>query len=180
VVLHSPKRSDGHHVALTKESSVRDEDVERDAPPTVVGAVAAGSVPVPFLAVYAVMFIVHGGFHPVVPPDITSTQRGELVVGIVALVLFVLSFVAVIWMLNGTRRWPFVLVQLADLAGAADLLVDTTKGGGITAFVLGAAALAALVLAFLPSSADYIRGPGRKPDRPADQTAAPSQATVRS
>lgn len=138
-----------------------DEDVDRDAPPVVVAAVAAGSVPVPFLGVYAVMFIVHGKFHPVVPPDITSSQNGEFLAGLIALALFVVSFVAVIMMLNGTRRWPFVLVQLADLAGAVDLVADSTRGGGFTAVVLGVAAVVALVLAFLPASHRYLRRRGR-------------------
>ena len=141
------------------------DDIDRDAPPVVVAAAAAGSVPVPFLAVYAVMFIVHGKFHPVVPPDITSSQNGEFVAGLIALVLFVVSFVAVIWMLNGTRRWPFVVVQVAVLAAAVDLVVDETRGGGITAFVVGAAAVVALVLAFLPQSGAYVHGPSRSGDR---------------
>jgi hypothetical protein len=161
---------------------VRDDDVDRDAPPLVVGAVAAGSVPLPFLAVYAVMFIVHGGFHPVVPPDITSTQHGELVAGIIALVLLVVSFVAVIWMLNGSRRWPFVLVQLADLAAAIDLVVDNTRGGGITAFVLVAAAAVALVLALTPQTSAYIGRPRRfRRQRSASETdaAAPTENVLR-
>jgi hypothetical protein len=157
MVLHPPNCSDDLPVALTKGIPVReDDDVDRDAPPTVVGAVAAGSVPLPFLAVYAVMFIVHGGFHPVVPPDITDTQRGELIAGLIALALFLVSFVAVIWMLNGSRRWPFVIVQLADLAAAIDLAVDRTKGGGTTAVVLIAAALIALVLSLTPAASAYV------------------------
>lgn len=135
-----------------------DDDLDREAPPVAVAAVAAGAVPVPFLAVYAVMFIVHGKFHPVVPPDITSTPNGEFVAGLVALVLFVVSLVAVIMMLNGSRRWPFVLVQLAVLAGAVDLIADSTRGGGITGFVLAAAAVVAIVLAFVPGTSAYVRG----------------------
>ncbi|HVU91511.1 MAG TPA: hypothetical protein VHC23_04715 [Jatrophihabitans sp.] len=153
-----------------------DADVDRDAPPVVVGAVAAGSVPVPFLGVYAVMFIVHGKIHPVVPPDITDSQNGEFVAGLIALALFVVSFVAVIMMLNGTRRWPFVLVQLADLAGAIDLVSDRTRGGGFTAVVLGVAALVAIVLAFLPQSHRYVRDrrPGRAGRPVADREPAAS------
>ena len=138
-----------------------EDDVDREAPSIVVGAVAAGSVPVPFLGVYAVMFIVHGKFHPVVPPDITGTQNGEFFAGLIALVLFVVSFIAVIMMLNGSRRWPFVLVQLAVVAGAVDLITDSTRGGGITGFVLAGAALIALVLAFMPGSSAYVWGPRR-------------------
>ena len=139
-----------------------DDDVEREAPPVVVAAVTAGSVPVPFLAVYAVIFIVHGRFHPVVPPDVTSTQGGEFAVGLVALALFAISFVALIMMLNGSRRWPFVLVQLAVLAGSIDLIVDSTRGGGVVGFVLAAAAVAAIVLALLPASWAYVRRPRRR------------------
>jgi hypothetical protein len=156
---------------------VSDDDVDRDAPPAVVGAATAGSVPVPFLAVYAVMFIVHGKFHPVVPPDITSTQDGEFVAGLIALVLFVVSFVAVIWMLNGTRRWPFVLTQLAVFAGAIDLVVDDTRGGGLTAVVIGVTAVIALVLAFLPQSAAYVRGPRRRRLRPLARNRAVSETS---
>jgi hypothetical protein len=135
---------------------VVDDDVEREAPPIVVGAVAAGSVPVPFLGVYAVMFIIHGKFHPVVPPDITGTQHGEFVAGIIALVLFVVSFVAVVMMLNGTRRWPFVIVQLAVLAGAVDLIVDSTRGGGVVGVALVVTSVIALVLAFVPAASAYV------------------------
>jgi hypothetical protein len=119
-------------------------------------------VPVPFLAVYAVLFIVHGKFHPVIPPDITSSQSGEFTAGLIALVLFVVAFVAVIWMLNGVRRWPFALVQAAVIAGAADLVVDSTRGGGLTGSFLVAAAAVALVLAYLPPASEHVRGRGRR------------------
>ena len=155
---------------------MRDDDIERDTPPMVVGAVAAGSIPLPFLAVYSVLFIVHGGFHPVIPPDVTSTAHGELAVGLAALALFVVSFVAVLWMLGGTRRWPFILVQLADLAAAVDLVVDATRGGGFTAYVLGAAALVAVVLACTPQASEYVGRPrrrGRRRQR-ADEPTAPA------
>ena len=137
----------------------RSDEPDRESPPTVVGAVAAGTAPLPFLAVYAVMFIVHGGFHHVVPPDITSSNRGELVAGIVALIVLVVSAVALLWMLGGTRRWLFVLVQLATLATAVDFLLDSTKGGPLISGVLVATSVIALVLSFLPPSARYFRYP---------------------
>jgi len=148
-----------------------DDDLEREAPPIVVAAVAAGSVPVPFLAVYAVMFIVHGKFHPVVPPDITSTNHGEFVAGLIALGLFLVSFVAVIMMLNGSRRWPFVIVQLAVLAGAIDLLADSTRGGGVTGVALVVTSALALVLAFFPGTWAYVR---RRPRRARRRAAPPA------
>jgi hypothetical protein len=149
------------------------DDEDREAPATVVGSVAAGAVPLPFLAVYAVMFIVHGGFHPVVPPDITSTQHGELVAGIVALVLLVIASVAVLWMLNGRRRWPFVIVQLATLGTAVDFIVDTTRGGRFISGVLVLTALLALVLAYVPQSWPYFR-PERTPVGPSSPATGPA------
>jgi hypothetical protein len=132
---------------------VRDDDDElRETPPAVVGAVAAGTAPLPFLAVYSVMFIVHGGFHPVVPPDITTTAHGELIAGIIALAVFLVTVVVLFWMLNGRRRWPFVIVQLAVLGTAIDFVLDDTKGGRTISFVLALAAIVAIVCAFLPQA----------------------------
>jgi hypothetical protein len=129
-----------------------DDDEVRETPSSVVGAVAAGTAPLPFLAIYSVMFIVHGGFHPVVPPDITNSARGELIAGIIALALFIVSVIALLWMLNGRRRWPFVVLQLATLATAVSFVLDDTKSGRGISFILGLAAVAALVFAFAKDS----------------------------
>jgi hypothetical protein len=147
---------------------VRDDDEDRDTPSSVVAAVAAGTAPLPFLAVYAVMFIVHGGIHPVAPPDITSTTHGELIAGIIALGLFIVAVVALLWMLNGRRRWPFVIVQAGLLATAVDFFLDDTKGGRMISFVVALAALAAIVFAFAPQSWEHVgrRRPTRR-SRPA-------------
>lgn len=143
---------------------VRDDDELRETPPAVVAAVAAGCAPLPFLAVYAVLFIVHGEFHPVVPPDVTSTQHGELVVGLIALALLAVSVVALWWMLNGRRRWPFAIVQLAVLGTSIDFVLDDTKGGRPVSVVLVLASIVAVVCAFLPQSWEHV---GRKvPSRP--------------
>ena len=40
----------------------------------VIGSIAAAVGPLPFLLVYSVIFIAHGFFYPVQPPDITSTR----------------------------------------------------------------------------------------------------------
>ena len=55
-----------------------DDDESRDAPPVVIGAVAAGVAPLPFLAVYAVLFISRGTVHPVTPPDVGNSKTTEL------------------------------------------------------------------------------------------------------
>jgi hypothetical protein len=152
---------------------VRDEDEVRDTPSTVVGAVAAGTAPLPFLAVYAVMFIVHGGIHPVAPPDITSTTHGELIAGIIALGLFIVAVVALLWMLNGRRRWPFAIVQLGLLATAIDFFLDDTKGGPTISFLVAVAALVALVFAFAPASWEHVgRSRPRRRVRPATPVGA--------
>jgi hypothetical protein len=156
---------------------MRADDEIRETPGAVVWAVAAGTAPLPFLAVYAVVFIVHGGVHPVAPPDITSTARGELVAGLIALGVFVVDVVALLWMLSGRRRWPFVLVQLAVLATAVDFLIDPTKGGRTVSAVVAVAALAALVCAFLPQSWQHV---GRTPPqlRRRAKPAAPEEVPV--
>lgn len=135
---------------------MRDDDDVRETPPLVVGAVAAGTAPVPFLAVYAVMFIVHGGFHPVVPPDITSTAHGELVAGIITLVLFVICVTTLLWLLNGRRRWPFALAQLSVLATALDFVIDDTKGGRTISLVLAVTSVVALALAFTKQGWEHV------------------------
>ena len=140
------------------------DDEVRETPSAVVWAVACGTASLPFLAVYAVMFIVHGGIHKVAPPDITSTAHGELIAGVIALAGFVVALVALLWMLNGRRRWPFVLVQLAMLGIAVDFVLDDTKGGRLISVIVAVTALAAAVLAFAPQSWEYVgrRAPVRR------------------
>jgi hypothetical protein len=135
--------------------NVRDDDDVRETPNAVIWAVAAGTAPLPFLAVYAVEFIVHGGVHRVVPPDITSSSHGELIAGFIALALFVVDIVALFWMMNGRRRWPFMLVQLGMLATAIDFFLDVTKGGRFVSFVVAVAALAAIVCGLLPPAWEF-------------------------
>ncbi len=131
---------------------MRDEDDPRPTPPSVVTAVAFGTAPVPFIAVYAVLFIVHGTVHPVVPPDITSSTQGELVAGIVAAVLFLISLLALVWVVNGHRRWPFAIVQAGMLGTAVFFLIDGSEGGTLWSVLVAIAAMAALVFVFLPSA----------------------------
>ena len=141
--------------------AMRDDDDPREAPPTVVGASAAGVAPLPFLAVYAVLFISHGTFHPVVPPDITNSKRGELVAGLIALGLFVLVIVAVVFLMTGRRRWPFVVLQVATIATCIDFIADETTGSPFLPILLLITSVAALVLALTPQTAAHVQRPGR-------------------
>jgi peptidoglycan/LPS O-acetylase OafA/YrhL len=136
--------------------TVDDDDV-REAPPVVICAVAAGVAPLPFLAVYAVLFIARGTVHPVTPPDIGDSKSTELVAGIVALVLFVIGALAALWLLDGRRRWLFVLCQLAVLAACVDFVVDSSTGSPAIPIVLGLTSLTALVLVALPVSWEHMR-----------------------
>jgi hypothetical protein len=138
------------------------DDEPREAPPAVVGGATAGIAPLPFLAVYAILFISHGSFHPVVPPDITTTKHGELGAGLVALALLILGTVAVLWFMNGRRRWLFVLTQAATFATSVDFILDRTTGSPTLPIILLITSAVALVLALMPQSTAYVRRPGSR------------------
>ncbi|MDQ1721266.1 MAG: hypothetical protein QOI26_1000 [Pseudonocardiales bacterium] len=129
-------------------------------PATVIGAVAAGTVVVPFLIVYSFLFIVRGGFVQTDQPDITGSRSGELVAGLIAFgfLLFVL------WgmgrLLNGWDRWVFGAGQLLTFGVALDLLLDSASGEPqVPAVVLGASLLA-VMLACLPPSWHWVATDG--------------------
>lgn len=134
-----------------------DDFVHEDAPPVVVGAVAAGVTPLPFLAVYAILFIARGTVHPVTPPDVGHSKTAELVAGLIALALFVLGSLAAFWLLDARRRWPFMAYQFALLVTAVYLIVDRTSGAATIPVLLTATALIALVLGSLPQTWTYLR-----------------------
>jgi peptidoglycan/LPS O-acetylase OafA/YrhL len=133
-------------------------DEIRDAPPIVIGAVTAGVVPLPFLAVYAVLFIARGTVHPVTPPDIGNSKGAELVAGLIALALFIIGALAALWLLDGRRRWLFVVFELAVLATCVDFVIDSTTGSPGVPIVLGVTSLTALVLAALPATWEHMNG----------------------
>jgi hypothetical protein len=133
------------------------DDDDRETPPMVVGAVAAGVTPLPFIGVYAIMFLIHGSIHPVNPPDVTRTKGGEFAAGLVALAVFLLASTALLMFLNGTRRWPFAVMQLAILGTAIAFFVDETKGGQTISFLVILTSVAALVLAFSPQGWEHVR-----------------------
>ena len=131
----------------------RDDDrVHEDAPPVVVGAVAAGVAPLPFLAVYAILFIARGTVHPVNPPDVGNSTGAELLAGLIAVALFVIGSLAAYWLLDGRRRWPFVACQVALLATSVYFLADRSSGSATVPALLLLTSVTALVLAALPAT----------------------------
>src|SRR4051794_10283367 len=128
------------------------DDYTHETPGPVTGAVASGSAALPFLAVYAVIFLIHGSIKPVHPPDITSSKTGEFVAGLIAAALFVALSVSLLWLLSGRRRWPLALLQLGIGAVALDIVVDETKGGRTIGLLVLVACVVSLVLMFSPSA----------------------------
>lgn len=149
-----------------------DDDAPRPTAGPVVAAIALGVAPLPLLAVYSVLFIAHGSVHPVVPPDITRTKHGELLAGFIALALFVLMTLTLMWFLNRRRRWPFAIGQLATLVTSIDFIVDSTTGPPGIPALLAVTSLIALVITLLPVSGEHVssRFVGRRRERvPAGQ-----------
>lgn len=135
-------------------SSAFDDDAP--TPGVVTGAVSVGTAPLPFLAVYTALFLLHGTVHPVHPPDIGSGQRDEVIAGIVTLAAFVVLSVALMQFLNRRRRWPYAVLELAVLAGGIDVAVDNTRGGSAIGLLLAAASLVSLVLGFAPAAWEHV------------------------
>jgi hypothetical protein len=127
-------------------------DDDRDTPPTVIGAIAAGVAPAPFLLTYAVLFILHGTVFPVDPPDITGSQGGEALAGLVALACLVVLVVSLAWFLSGRTRWLFLAGQLAVLGTCINFVLDSTSGQPEVPIVLIIASGLAVVLGCVPPS----------------------------
>ncbi|HEV7192844.1 MAG TPA: hypothetical protein VGN35_06500 [Jatrophihabitantaceae bacterium] len=139
-----------------------DDEFPRESPPSVIGAVAAAVAPLPFLAVYSVVFIAHGIFYPVQPPDITRTRTGETIAGFGAVAVALVLIVTIWWFLTGRRRWTFALAQLTVLATTIAFIADPNTGSPTVPLVLVVTSAAALVLAFLRGSNEYM-GSGWQP-----------------
>jgi hypothetical protein len=134
----------------------RNTDLPLETPGPVIGSIALGVGPLPFLIVYSILFIVHGMLYPVSPPDITSTQTGEAVAGWIAFTLFCVGVLTIFWFLGGIRRWPFLVGQLATFITAVDFVFDSTKGSPAVPALLVVTSGTAIVLALLPSSWEYM------------------------
>lgn len=133
------------------------DEPDREAPPAVVTAVAIGTAPLPIVAVYAVIFLVHGSVHPVQPPDVTSSKQGEFLAGWVALATFVVLTLGLLWFLNGRRRWLFAVLEFAILGVCITFASDDTVSGRTVSVLVAIASSVALVCAFLPQSWEYMR-----------------------
>jgi uncharacterized BrkB/YihY/UPF0761 family membrane protein len=127
-------------------------DYTHQTPAAVTGSVACGVAPLPLLAVYTVIFLIHGSIKPVHPPDVTSTTHGEFVAGLVSLVLLIALVFCLLWFLNGKRRWPLAVMELASLVVFFDFMIDSTKGGPIIPALLVLTSIVSLVLMFAPAS----------------------------
>lgn len=115
------------------------------------GATALGAAPLPFLAIYAVLFLVHGSIRPVQPPDITGSTRGELVAGLIAVLVLAVFVLALAWLYDGRRRWPFALTQASALGACIAFLLDPGSGSPAVPVLLVVTCTLALGLAFLPA-----------------------------
>lgn len=140
-------------------SGAAEDDYDRPAPGPVVAAVALGCAPLPIIAVYTIMFLVHGSVHPVQPPDVTGSKEGEFVVGWICLVVFVAGVTGLLWFLNGRRRWLFAVVEVGILALAIDFIVDRTTGGTLVSVLVAIASALSLICAFSPPAWEYVNRP---------------------
>ena len=153
------------------------DDHDRETPATVVGAIAAGVAPAPFLVTYSVLFILHGTVFPVDPPDITGSRGGETLAGVIALVFLGAIILGLGWFLSRRTRWFFLAGQLTTLAVSIDLLVDSTSGQPQVPIVLALTSTASIVLGCLPPSWNWTSDkPPAAPGRRRRSAAQPRRA----
>lgn len=136
-------------------------------PGTVMGSVAAATVVVPFLIVYAFLFIVHGLFVQVEQPDITSSRTGEAIAGFVAFGFLLLVIWGMVRLLNGQDRWMLVAGQLVTFGVSLDFLLDSSSGDPQVPSVVLAASLLAIVLTLVPPSWLWVQTAGGERAGPA-------------
>jgi hypothetical protein len=139
-------------------------------PGTVIGAVAAGTVVVPFLIVYSFLFIARGLFIQVEQPDITSSRTGEAIAGFVAVLFLLLIVIGMGRLLNGRDRWVFIAGQAITFAVALDFIIDSSSGEPQVPAALLLGSLTAIVLACLPDSWTWVQRNGGTEPLVADQT----------
>ena len=153
-------------------------------PGTVIGAVAAGNVVVPFLIVYAFLFIARGIFVNVSTPDITSSRTGEAISGFVALIFLFVIFVGMGRLLNGRGRWVFVAGQVIVAITSVGLLLDAASGQPEVPALTLIGSLVAIVFALVPTSWAWVAEDGgnlplRASELPDDRDVAARKAMQR-
>lgn len=138
-------------------------------PGTVIGAVAAGNVVVPFLIVYAFLFIARGIFISVSTPDITSSRTGEAIAGFVALIFLFFVFAGMGRLLNGRGRLVFLAGQAIVAVISVWLLLDAASGQPEVPALTLIGSLIAMVLAVVPTSWAWVaNNGGNEPLHPAE------------
>ena len=112
---------------------------------------------VPFLIVYAFLFIVRGAVRPgrAARHHRQPVRRGGR--RLVALAFLVLVLWGMSRLLNGCNRLVFWLGQLITAGGRADFLLDSSSGEPQVPAVVLVAALLALVLSVLPPATRWVR-----------------------
>jgi hypothetical protein len=144
-------------------------------PATVIAAVAAGTVVVPFLIVYSFLFIVRGGFVQVDQPDITDSRTGELIAGLIAFGFLIFVLWGMGRLINGWDRWVFLAGQLLTAGVALSLLLDSASGEPQVPAVVLCAAVLAVTLACLPRSWRWVATEGGHRVAEAAPPASPAQ-----
>ena len=131
-----------------------------------IGAVAAATAVVPFLLVYAFLFLARGLVVQVEQPDITDSRHGEALAGLVALAFLLF----VVWgqarLLNGAGRLVFWLSQLVTLGVSVWFVIDQSSGEPQVPVVTALAALLALALSLTPAAARWVATRGGDRVRP--------------
>lgn len=127
-------------------------------PGVVIGSVAAATVVVPFLVVYAFLFIARGIFVTPEQPDITSSRHGEAFAGFVVVLFLAFVLWGMTRMLNGANRAVFWIGQLLTAGAAGYLLLDASSGEPQVPIVVFLGAVLALALSVTPPANRFVRG----------------------
>jgi hypothetical protein len=142
-------------------------------PGTVIAAVTAATVVVPFLIVYAFLFITHGLFVQVEQPDVTGSRAGEAVAGLLALAFLLVVLWGMLRLLNGRDRWVLIAGQLITFAVSLDFVLDASSGDPQVPAVLMLASALSIVLALLAPSRRWVRSAGGT--RPVERHTEPAE-----
>jgi hypothetical protein len=152
--------------------------VESDMPPSAIAAVSLGIAPVPFLGIYATLFILRGTILPVSPPDITSTRGGEALSGVVALVYLIAIIVGVYLFLTQRDRWLLLVGQLVCLVVSVEFVLHPSSGDPGVPILLGATSALSIIFCLVGPSWAWVAGPGTRRIRLPHRRRAPIDADL--